>query len=55
MIYSISSSSSLIPTCSWLAAAAARHTSGDLQRMSTKLLDDFRRSHLGPIALELPN
>ena len=40
---------------SWLAAAAARHTSGDLQRMSTKLLDDFRRSHLGPIALELPN
>jgi len=40
---------------SWLAAAAARHTSGDLQRMSTKLLDDFRRSHLGAIALELPN
>jgi ribosome biogenesis GTPase A len=40
---------------SWLAAAAARHTSGDLQRMSTKLLDDFRRSHLGPIALELPS
>jgi hypothetical protein len=23
--------------------------------MSTKLLDDFRRSHLGAIALELPN
>ena len=40
---------------SWLAAAAARHTSGDLQRMSTKLLDDFRRSHLGAIALELPS
>jgi len=39
----------------WLAAAAARHTSGDLQRMSTKLLDDFRRSHLGAIALELPS
>lgn len=39
---------------SWLAAAAARHTSGDALRMATKLLDDFRCSRLGPIALELP-
>jgi len=38
----------------WLAAAAARHTSGDGLRMAQRLLDDFRRSLLGPIALELP-
>ncbi|MEO1003193.1 MAG: ribosome biogenesis GTPase YlqF [Cyanobacteria bacterium J06638_7] len=39
---------------SWLAAAAERHTSGDSLRMATKLLDDFRCSRLGPVALELP-
>ena len=38
----------------WLAAAAERHTSGDSLRMATRLLDDFRCSRLGPIALELP-
>jgi ribosome biogenesis GTPase A len=38
----------------WLAVAAARHTSGDTLRMAQRLLDDFRRSLLGPIALELP-
>jgi ribosome biogenesis GTPase A len=38
----------------WLAAAAARHTSGDTARMAQRLLDDFRRSLLGPISLELP-
>jgi len=38
----------------WLAAAADRHTSGDSLRMANKLLDDFRCSRLGPIALELP-
>jgi ribosome biogenesis GTPase A len=38
----------------WLAAAAARHTSGDPLRMATKLLDYFRCSRLGAIALELP-
>ncbi len=36
-------------------AAAARHTSGDTVRMAQRLLDDFRRSLLGPIALELPS
>jgi hypothetical protein len=35
-------------------AAAERHTSGDTLRMATKLLDDYRRSALGAIALELP-
>jgi ribosome biogenesis GTPase A len=39
---------------SWLEQSAARHTSGDLLRMATKLLDDFRCSRLGPISLELP-
>jgi ribosome biogenesis GTPase A len=38
----------------WLEAAAARHTSGDTARMAQRLLDDFRRGVLGPIALELP-
>ncbi len=38
----------------WLTAAAARHTSGDTPRMAQRLLDDFRRGLLGPIALELP-
>ncbi len=38
----------------WLEAAAARHTSGDTARMAQRLLDDFRRGKMGPIALELP-
>ena len=38
----------------WLAAAAQRHTSGDTARMAQRLLDDFRKSALGSIALELP-
>ena len=38
----------------WLRAAAARHTSGDSARMAQRLLDDFRKSALGSIALELP-
>jgi ribosome biogenesis GTPase A len=41
-------------TAAWLAASAARHTSGDTARMAQRLLDDFRRSLLGPISLELP-
>ena len=39
---------------SWLLAAAERHSSGDTLRMATKLLDDYRRSALGAIALEFP-
>ncbi len=38
----------------WLLAAAERHTGGDTLRMATKVLDDFRCSRLGAIALELP-
>jgi len=38
----------------WLTSVANTHTSTDLRRMAQKLLDDFRKSLLGPIALELP-
>ena len=38
----------------WREAAAARHTSTDTARMAQRLLDDFRKSTLGSIALELP-
>jgi len=38
----------------WLMAASQRHTSGDTGRMAQRLLDDYRRGLLGPIALELP-
>ncbi len=39
----------------WLNLAASRHTSSDTGRMAQRLLDDFRKSSLGSIALELPN
>ncbi len=39
---------------SWLLSAAERHTSGDINRMSQRLLDDFRKNLLGNISLELP-
>ncbi len=38
----------------WMQAAAERHTSADTARMSQRLMDDFRKSALGSIALELP-
>ena len=38
----------------WLKAVAQRHTSADTARMAQRLLDDFRKSALGSIALELP-
>ena len=38
----------------WLSEASNKHTSGDIRRMSQRLIDDFRRSLLGLIALELP-
>ena len=44
----------LLPVEAWLEAAATRHTSGGEGRMAQRLLDDFRRGLLGPIALELP-
>ena len=38
----------------WLQSVARRHTSADTARMAQRLLDDFRKSALGSIALELP-
>ena len=38
----------------WLQAAAAEHTSGCTARMAQRLLDDFRKGHLGAIALQVP-
>ncbi len=38
----------------WLEQASKRHTSGDTRRMAQRLLDDFRKTVLGLISLELP-
>ncbi len=38
----------------WLSNTAEVHTSADIRRMAQKLLDDFRKSLLGQIILELP-
>ncbi len=52
--YGIDFDSENINANAWLVAVADRHTSGDTLRMAQRLLDDFRRSFLGLIALELP-
>ncbi len=38
----------------WLQNAANHHTSGDINRMAQRLLDDFRKRLIGTISLELP-
>ena len=38
----------------WLTTAADQHTSSNTQRMAQRLIDDFRKSMLGLISLELP-
>ena len=38
----------------WLQAAAEAHTSGCTAPMAQRLLDDFRKGHLGAIALQAP-
>ena len=38
----------------WLQNVADRHTSGSTRRMAQRLLDDFRKTLLGQISLELP-
>ena len=38
----------------WLQAAANLHTSGVSNVMAKRLLNDFRKGHLGSIALEMP-
>ncbi len=52
--YGIPLSKDGIPTDQWLHAVAMRHTSGETDRMAQRILDDFRRSLLGLISLELP-
>tara|TARA_B100000700_G_C15036024_1_gene852868 strand:+ start:2043 stop:2906 length:864 start_codon:yes stop_codon:yes gene_type:complete len=37
----------------WLKITAIRHTSGNTQRMAQRILDDFRKSSLGQISLEI--
>ena len=37
-----------------MQAAAEKHTSADTARMAQRLMDDFRKSALGSISLELP-
>ena len=38
----------------WLCIASEKHTSGNKQRMASKLLEDFRTQMLGNICLEIP-
>tara|TARA_B100000700_G_C14905888_1_gene789706 strand:- start:82 stop:948 length:867 start_codon:yes stop_codon:yes gene_type:complete len=38
----------------WILAAANIHTSGDMNRMSQRVLDDFRKTYLGLMSIELP-
>ena len=52
--YGIFCNTSIKDKSSWLLSAAERHTSGDVRRMSQRLLDDFRKNLLGNISLELP-
>ena len=52
--YGIPLSGETLHPALWLEASSERHTSADTGRMAQRLLDDFRRSALGRIALELP-
>ena len=52
--YGIPTDGDQLDPAHWLELAATRHTSGDTSRMAQRLLDDFRKSALGSIALELP-
>ncbi len=38
----------------WLMSLAEKHTSGEVERMGQRILDDFRKSFLGLLSLELP-
>ena len=52
--YGIFFNDSITDNSTWLLYAAERHTSGDIKRMSQRLLDDFRKNLLGTISLVLP-
>ena len=38
----------------WIKLASEKHTSGDINRMANRLLEDFRTQMLGKICLEVP-
>ncbi len=52
--YGIDFEANLTTTDLWLENAANNHTSGDINRMAQRLLDDYRKSFIGPVSLELP-
>ncbi|MGC6482366.1 MAG: ribosome biogenesis GTPase YlqF [Synechococcus sp.] len=52
--YGIALSGDTADPALWMQAAAAKHTSADTARMAQRLMDDFRKSALGSVALELP-
>ena len=51
--YGIALSGDTADPALWMQAAAEKHTSANTARMAQRLMDDFRKSALGPIALEL--
>ena len=52
--YGIALSGDTADPALWMQAAAEKHTSADTARMAQRLMDDFRKSALGSISLELP-
>ena len=52
--YGIALSGDTADPALWRQAAAEKHTSADTARMAQRLMDDFRKSALGSISLELP-
>jgi ribosome biogenesis GTPase A len=53
--YGIPVAGTTVDPALWMQAAAEKHTSADTSRMAQRLMDDFRKSALGSIALELPH
>ena len=52
--YGIALSGDTADPALWMHATAEKHTSADTARMAQRLMDDFRKSALGSISLELP-
>ena len=53
--YGLAFDSEITDAEQWLIQVAERHTSGNKERMAQRVLDDFRKTLLGPISLELPS
>tara|TARA_Y100001978_G_C23681187_1_gene429133 strand:- start:1153 stop:2025 length:873 start_codon:yes stop_codon:yes gene_type:complete len=52
--YSIDRNQSFEDPYKWIQIASEKHTSGNMRRMSNRLLEDFRTQLLGKICLEVP-